>query len=149
MCEIAVNKVVRGEFSAVAIVSSTPLSFFGEVDASSGVVVGARSDIIGQKLAGKVLCLPNTYGSNGAWRVIQLLAKNACGPVAIVISDAPDPSVVQGAILASMPIVRLETAADFGLLKSGQLLHYSGNGRLTLVSQGACEEEEDGHAHTE
>jgi predicted aconitase with swiveling domain len=129
---IDIQKVVRGTFEASALVSWTPLSFFGEVDAATGMVVGARSDLIGQSVAGKVLCLPRTYGSSGSWRVIQILGKNGCAPAAIVIVETPDPAVVQGAILAALPIVKLASEEDLKRLATGQRLSHQSVGQLQV-----------------
>ena len=46
-----------------------------------------------------------TRGSAGAWRFLYQLFKHGNHPVAIITSAVPDPSVVQGAILAGIPIV--------------------------------------------
>ncbi len=68
-----------------------------------------------------MLIVPATRGSAGAWRFLFQLWKHETHPVAIVTDDSPDPSVVQGAILASIPIVaglaqRLRDDIDDGVL---------------------------------
>jgi hypothetical protein len=49
--------------------------------------------------------MPYTRGSAGAWRFLYQLFKHDNHPVAIVCNAVPDPSVVQGAILAGIPVV--------------------------------------------
>ena len=59
----------------------------------------------GQSVKGTVLVFPLTMGSAGAWRFLFQLYKHRTHPVALVTREPPDPSVVQGAILANIPIV--------------------------------------------
>jgi predicted aconitase with swiveling domain len=103
--EWAGRGLVRGSATGPALLSLTPFSFLGDADIRTGMVVGERSDVRGRSIAGTVLIVPATRGSAGAWRFLVQLWKHGTHPVAIVTDDLPDPSVVQGAILASIPIV--------------------------------------------
>ena len=58
-----------------------------------------------------MLIIPYTRGSAGAWRFLYQLYKHENHPVAIITQAVPDPSVVQGAILAGIPIA-CEPEAD-------------------------------------
>ncbi|WP_299618912.1 DUF126 domain-containing protein [Pelagibius sp.] len=97
--------IVRGRASGPALPSRTAFSFLGDADIRSGAVVGEMSDLRGQSVTGKVLIVPATRGSAGAWRFLYQLKQHNTHPVAIVTDDLPDPSVVQGAILSEVPIV--------------------------------------------
>jgi predicted aconitase with swiveling domain len=81
------------------------VSFLGDVDIRSGRVVGDLASVRNASLRGTVLIMPYTRGSAGAWRFLYQLFKHGNHPVAIVCNAVPDPSVVQGAILAGIPIV--------------------------------------------
>ncbi len=97
--------VVKGAATGPAMLSGTSISFLGDIEITSGRVVGRSSDLLGQCIAGKVLVVPSTRGSAGAWRFIYQLRLHDTHPVAIAMREMPDPSVVQGAILAGIPIV--------------------------------------------
>lgn len=100
-----VRGVVKGRASGPAVISATALSFLGDLDIRSGRVVGKGSDLCGQIIAGRVLLLPETRGSAGAWRFLYQLKAHGTHPAALVLQQMPDPSVTQGAILAGVPIV--------------------------------------------
>ena len=113
--------LVKGNATGPAILSQTPFSFLGDADIRTGKVVGEMSDLRGRSIAGAVLIVPSTRGSAGAWRFLFQLWKHETHPVAIVTDDLPDPSVVQGAILANIPIVaglaqRLHNDIDDGVV---------------------------------
>ena len=99
--------VVRGLASGDAMVSRTALSFLGDLDIRSGRVVGRSSDLCGRIVAGRVLVLPETRGSAGAWRFLYQLKVHGTHPAALILHEMPDPSVTQGAFLAQVPVVVL------------------------------------------
>jgi predicted aconitase with swiveling domain len=105
MIEIAARGIVVGKASGPALVSAEAVSFLGDVDIRSGRVVGDLPSVRNASLRGTVLIMPYTRGSAGAWRFLYQLFKHHNHPVAIVCNAVPDPSVVQGAILAGIPIV--------------------------------------------
>ena len=100
----AARGLVDGRASGPALVSQEAISFLGDVDIRSGRVVGALPSVKGRALGGMVLVMPYTRGSAGAWRFIYQLFKHGHAPAAIISGTLPDPSVVQGAILAGVPI---------------------------------------------
>lgn len=97
--------IVKGLARGAALVSRTPFSFLGDVDIRTGKVIGELSDLHGRNIAGRVLIVPSTRGSAGAWRFIYQLKQHDTHPLAIITEELPDPSVVQGAILSGIPIV--------------------------------------------
>ena len=101
--EIRARGIVRGTASGPALVSSEAISFLGDLDIRTGSVVNKRHPLVGVSLKGTVLVMPYTRGSAGAWRFLYQLFKHGNHPVAIVTTGVPDPSVVQGAILAGIP----------------------------------------------
>jgi uncharacterized protein len=120
--DIPARGIVKGRASGRALVSREPISFLGDLDIATGTVVGRLPSIAGQSLRGRVLLLPATIGSAGAWRFLYQLFKHDTHPVAIVCAELPDPSVVQGAILADIPIV----CAPIDAFANGELLEIDG-----------------------
>jgi len=102
---IAARGIVTGKAEGPALVASEPVSFLGDVDIKSGRIVGDLPSARNANVKGAVLVFPYTSGSAGAWRFLYQLYKHGNHPVALVTEAVPDPSVVQGAILAGIPIV--------------------------------------------
>ena len=102
---IAAHGIVAGRAEGPALVASEPVSFLGDVDIRSGRIVGDLASVRNASVKGTVLVFPYTSGSAGAWRFLYQLYKHGNHPVALVTEAVPDPSVVQGAILAGIPIV--------------------------------------------
>jgi uncharacterized protein len=110
------RRIVGGRASGTALVSLSPMSFLGDIDIRTGRVVEECSDIFGLSIAGRILVIPQSRGSAGAWRFLYQLHQHGTHPVALLTEGVPDPSVVQGAIMCGIPVVagvaRALSAAD-------------------------------------
>lgn len=131
--EIRARGIVKGLAAGEALVSKDPISFLGDVDIATGQIVAERSRVRGRSLAGKVLVFPGSMGSAGAWRFIYQLRQHGTHPVALVCRDLPDPSVVQGAILAFIPIVCAPEEDVLTTIRDGQRLEVDGGGWISVV----------------
>ena len=119
--------IVHGRAEGPAIVSDRSISFLGDVDIRSGTVTGRMSDLRGRSIAGRVLLVSATRRSAGAWRFLHQLKLHDSHPLAIVLNDLPDPSVVQGAILAAIPIVGGLATGFRGWARDGDRLFVDGS----------------------
>lgn len=129
-----VRGVVKGRAEGIATVSRKALSFLGDLDIRSGRVVGKSSDLCGQVISGRVLLLPETRGSAGAWRFLYQLKTHGTHPAALVLRNMPDPSVTQGAILATIPIVVCQDGDWWDSIETGDLLQVDATaGRLFRI----------------
>jgi predicted aconitase with swiveling domain len=128
------RSVVKGVAEGPALVSRTALSFLGDLDIRSGRVVGRSSDLCGERVCGRVLVLPETRGSAGAWRFLYQLKVHGTHPAALVLRDMPDPSVTQGAILAEIPVL-VAPPEDFWItVRNDQTLRVDAlEGRITRL----------------
>lgn len=99
------RRVVAGTAQGPALICRGALSFLGDIDIRTGEVVGQASAIRGRNVAGRVLVVPTTRGSAGAWRFLFQLHAHGTHPLAILTEALPDPSVVQGAIMCRIPII--------------------------------------------
>ncbi len=97
--------VVRGAAEGPALVSQAPISFLGDIGIRSGRIVGKVPGVAGETVAGKVLVMPDSMGSAGAWRFLFQLHVHGTHPLAVISHAMPDPSFLQGAILAGIPVV--------------------------------------------
>ena len=125
--------IVKGRASGPALVAHEAVSFLGDVDIRSGAIVGDLPSVRNATLRGRVLVMPYTRGSAGAWRFLYQLFKHDNHPVALVVGSLPDPSVVQGAILAGIPIV-CETERDpVAAIRNGATVTVDGDaGTVTM-----------------
>jgi predicted aconitase with swiveling domain len=124
--------IVKGRARGPALIAREPISFLGDVDIRTGKIVGALPSVRGQSLAGRVLVFPASMGSAGAWRFLYQLYRHQTHPVALVACTLPDPSVVQGAILAQIPIVCAPEEDLLSTLADGVPLEVDGGGQITI-----------------
>jgi predicted aconitase with swiveling domain len=134
--EIKARGIVRGQASGPALVSKVALSFLGDLDIGSGEVVAHGSNLRGQSLAGKVIVMPVSIGSAGSWRFLYQLFVHKTHPLAIVCVKLVEPSLVQGAILAKVPIVCEPEADVISEIHDGDIVDVDGDtGLLRVHSQ--------------
>ena len=99
------GRVIKaGRCEGEALVSPEPLSFFGGVDAVTGVVVEPGHSLQGQSVAGRVLVFPTAKGSTVGSYILYRLKKAGLAPAGIVNAES-EPIVAVGAIIAEIPMV--------------------------------------------
>lgn len=101
-----------------ALVSKEPISFYGGVDAKTGLVIEKGHELEGRYVKDKVLVFPRAKGSTVGSYVIYGLAKNGVAPRALV-NERTETIVATGAILAGLPCV---DGVDISSLKTGDIL---------------------------
>ncbi len=102
---IRVRGLFGGKVHGPALVAREPISFLGDVDIRTGEIVGDLPSVKGKRMGGRVLVFPGSMGSAGAWRFLYQQFTHGTHPLALVARELPDPSVVQGAIMAGIPVV--------------------------------------------
>ena len=102
---IKARGIVKGRAAAPAIVCHKAFSFLGDVDMDTGEIIAKDHEHEGETIAGKVMIYPETKGSSGGCLVLMVLAKQGKQPAAIVLSKPADPNIVEGAILAGVPLL--------------------------------------------
>lgn len=131
------RRLVAGHAQGRALISATALSFFGDLDIRTGRVVGRSSDLCGTSVAGRVLVLPETRGSAGAWRIVYQLKMHGTHPAALILRDMPDPSVTQGAFLAELPILVSPELGFMNAVGTGDTLRVDGHaGKIAILVSG-------------
>ncbi|ADC64296.1 protein of unknown function DUF126 [Ferroglobus placidus DSM 10642] len=118
---IKARGVSKGFARGEALVSKSKISFLGDVDAKSGVVVDKNSDIYGESVANKVLVFPSGKGSTVGTYVLLQLKKNGVAPLAI-INEKTEVIIAVGAIIAEIPLVDMPEVNVFEILKSGDIV---------------------------
>jgi predicted aconitase with swiveling domain len=104
----------RGE----AIVSMTPIGFYGGIDPKTGIVIEKGHELEGQCVKDKILVFPKGKGSTVGSYVIYGLKKNGVAPAAIVNKET-ETIVATGVILAGIPCV---DGIDIEKIKTGDRL---------------------------
>jgi predicted aconitase with swiveling domain len=118
--EMKCHKVACGSARGPALVTSEAISFLGNVDANTGMVVDPAHELFGQCIAGKVLIFPGGKGSTVGSYVIYQLKKRNLAPAAM-INIRSEPIVAVGAIISGIPLVD-RVAEEILQLKSGTLV---------------------------
>jgi uncharacterized protein len=117
------RSISPGKARGSALVSRTPIGFYGGVDAKTGVVVEQGHELQGESIKDKILVFPRGKGSTVGSYVIYGLAKNGVAPRALV-NEETETIVATGAILAAIPCV---DGIDLSSFKTGDMLEVDGD----------------------
>jgi len=107
-----------GKAEGEAIVSRSPIGFYGGIDAKNGIVIEKGHELEDQSVKGKILVFPQGKGSTVGSYVIYGLKKNGVAPAAIVNQET-ETIVATGVILAGIPCV---DRIDISKIKTGDRL---------------------------
>ena len=99
-CDGVENVDDRSEIFPI-LSSNVPLSFWGGIDETTGIVIDTSHPLHGQCVKDTILCLPSGRGSCTASQVLLELILNHKAPKAIVLRDR-DGLVCVGAIIAQI-----------------------------------------------
>ncbi len=98
------HRVASGRASGPALVTGQAISFLGNVNPETGIVVDPAHELFGESIAGKVLVFPGGKGSTVGSYVIYQLKKRDLAPVAM-INLLSEPIVAVGAVISGIPLV--------------------------------------------
>jgi phosphomecalonate degydratase small subunit len=104
MIEINCHKVASGCVTGEALATTHALSFLGNVDAETGIVVDLDHELYGKCISGKVLIFPQGKGSTVGSYIIYQLKKRGKAPAAM-INIRSEPIIAVGAIISEIPLV--------------------------------------------
>ena len=102
--QIKCHRVASGKASGPALVTGQAISFLGNVNPETGIVVDPAHELFGESIAGKVLVFPGGKGSTVGSYVIYQLKKRDLAPVAM-INLLSEPIVAVGAVISGIPLV--------------------------------------------
>ncbi|WEU40999.1 MAG: DUF126 domain-containing protein [Candidatus Odinarchaeum yellowstonii] len=98
------RSICKGRVEGKALVSKTPISFYGGVDAKTGRIIEKNHELFGEIIADKILFFPYGKGSTVGSYVLYQMAKNKVAPKGIVNIET-EPIIAAGCILAGIPLV--------------------------------------------
>lgn len=118
-----------------ALALTAPISFWGGVDARTGVISDTRHPQFGQSIAGRALLVPATVGSSSAAAILLELVHAGLAPAAVVLHE-PDAILLLGLIVAKemgwqTPMALRLDRGEFAAL-DGQRLEISEDGVLKV-----------------
>lgn len=104
-----------------ALVSAHGFSARYDLDPATGVISRASHDLAGASIVDKILVFATAKGGVAtAWRLLDLAAR-ATAPRALIF-DTTNPVMVQGAVLADLPIVHALSPPAVTTIRSGDWL---------------------------
>lgn len=134
--------VMGGRARGAALVTSTPISFWGGVDPKRGLITDKRSELFGRSIRGKIFVFPYGRGSSTSSAVFLEIVRRNKAPAAIVNIET-EPLLAVGAIIAeklygkSIPIVDQVQANPCETIRSDDWLEVDAdNGIIRVVRNG-------------
>lgn len=112
------RRISRGKAEGIGLVSTSPISFLGDLDPENGLITDPKSDIFGLSVQDRILAFPFARGSTVGSYIIYSSKKNRRAPLGI-INQRAEPVVATGAIISDIPMV---DGIDVGLLRTGDRL---------------------------
>lgn len=131
--------LIRGSVAGRALVTNTPLSFWGGVNPENGQVIDKRHPLSGEFLTGRILVLPSGRGSCSASGVLLESISNNTAPAGIVLSEM-DPIMGLGAILGDELLDRVVPVV---LVSAEQRVSIPTGVLVRIHEQGMIEIEDD------
>ena len=121
--------IYPGEAEGKALVSKSPVGFYGGIDAKTGMVIEKGHELEGKCVKDSVLVFPNGKGSTVGSYVIYGLKKNGVAPKAIINKET-ETIVATGVILAGIPCV---DKIDTDVITSGDSIKIRNDGSVEIV----------------
>jgi predicted aconitase with swiveling domain len=126
--QIKCHRVASGRASGPALVTGQAISFLGNVNPETGVVVDPAHELFGECIAGKVLIFPGGKGSTVGSYVIYQLQKRGLAPAAM-INLISEPIVAVGAVISGIPLVD-RVPEEVLRIKSGTIVNVDADREL-------------------
>ena len=127
--------ISRGIAEGNVLLTHDAISFLGNVDPETGVVVEEGHELFGKSIKDKVLVFPHGKGSTVGSYVLYQLSKNGVAPSAMINIDS-EPIVAVGAIISGIPLVDRLESDPFGFMKDGDMVKIDSiNGYVEVLSR--------------
>lgn len=133
---IKCRKISRGVAQGQVLLSRGAISFLGNVDPKTGVIVDPGHELFGQCIKDRVLVFPHGKGSTVGSYVLYQLIKNGVAPAAMINSES-EPIVAVGAIISGIPLVDRMEQDPFKLFKKGDTVRVDGTVGVVETIEGA------------
>ncbi|HJH29688.1 MAG TPA: DUF126 domain-containing protein [Methanosarcinaceae archaeon] len=119
--KIGCRSISRGVAQGRVLISHDAISFLGNVDPKTGIVVEQEHDLYGKSIKDMVLVFPHGKGSTVGSYVLYQLSKNGVAPSAMINIES-EPIVAVGAIISDIPLVDRMEIDPYEVLKNDTLV---------------------------
>ena len=96
--------IYKGSAKGEALVTSQPISFYGGVDPTTGVVIEKGHELQGKSVKDKILVFPIGKGSTVGSYTLYRMKKNGTAPSGMINKEC-ETVVAVGAIISEIPCV--------------------------------------------
>jgi predicted aconitase with swiveling domain len=120
--ELTGRIIKKGESEGVALVTMSPVSFFGYINPETGVVTEKGHELEGKSIKNVILVFPTGKGSTVGSYALYRMKKNGCAPRGIINKEC-EPIVAVGAIISDIPCV---DKIDISSIKTGDNISIKG-----------------------
>jgi predicted aconitase with swiveling domain len=132
--DIKGRKICGGRTEGTALVSRTPISFYGGVDPKTGIVIENNHELLGQSIKDKILIFPYGKGSTVGSYILYEMAKNKTAPRAI-INIKTETIIATGCILGEIPLMDGISENDFFKIKTGDKIKLDADlGNIEIIN---------------
>jgi predicted aconitase with swiveling domain len=115
---IKARGVVKGRAEGEALVADATLSFWGEVDPVTGIVISVGHALEGESVAGRVLVIRSTRGSSATPMILRLGRLEGKAPAAFINVEV-DALAALGCIVNGIPMVADLVTDPFHAIATG------------------------------
>ncbi|MDR2945826.1 MAG: DUF126 domain-containing protein [Candidatus Adiutrix sp.] len=132
--EIQGRPAIAGRAEGVALVCPESLTGWGGIDPATGEIKDLASGNRGQSIAGKILVIPGSRGSNGWSCYYSITRVSGAAPRALVVTRVDSSSAVAAVGLKVPAVVDFPADADpCRLIQNGDYVIVDGDtGRVTI-----------------
>ena len=124
------------EVEAAVILSRDPFSIRYDLDRETGVVSRRGHALEGLSLAGKIVYFPAVQGGVAAGWAFLALAHRGVAPAGVLFGRT-NPVMIQGLVLAGIPVMHRVTPDPFTVLTTGDRVRMCpARGAVELVTKG-------------
>ena len=110
--------IMKGKTKAIALVTTQPISFYGGVDPTNGIILEKGHELQGECVKGKILVFPTGKGSTVGSYTLYRMKKNGNAPAGIINKEC-ETVIAVGAIISDIPCVDL---IDISKISTGDLV---------------------------
>jgi predicted aconitase with swiveling domain len=96
--------IYKGKAEGEALVTNTPISFYGGVDPNTGIIIEKGHELEGISVKNKILVFPQGKGSTVGSYTLYRMKKNNTAPAGMINKET-ETIIAVGAIISEIPFV--------------------------------------------
>src|SRR5271157_2740526 len=115
-----------GAAEGPALITKDPVSFYGGVDPTTGIITDKDHELFGTSITGTIFIFPRGKGSTVGSYVLYRMKKQGTSPAGIINLES-EAIIAVGAIIASIPLVDQLDKNPLEVIQAGQLVKIKGD----------------------